>query len=67
MEKLVITISPDGTMKVDAAGFVGGKCITEQDAMEAFIQQQGIKTAGKQQKKKLEQMYSKAPGQQTKY
>lgn len=65
-QKLTITITPDG-IKVDAAGFTGGKCIVEQDALENFIKQQGIQTAGKTQKKKLEQMYSTAPGNQVKY
>jgi len=66
-QKLVITITPEG-IKVDAAGFTGGKCIVEQDALERFLNQTaGITTKGKTQKKKLEQMYHTAPGQQAKY
>jgi hypothetical protein len=68
MEKMIITIKPDGTMTVDAAGYQGGKCITEQDALEAYINKTaGIASHGKTQKKKLEQMYSKAPGEKAKY
>jgi hypothetical protein len=67
MQTLTITIKPDGSMTVDAAGFVGGKCTVEQDALEAFIQTAGITTTAKDQKKKLEQMYSTAPGNQVKY
>jgi hypothetical protein len=66
MQSLKITITPDG-IKVDAEGFTGGKCIVEQDALEAFIQQAGIQTGNKAQKKKLEQMYQTSPGNQVKY
>ena len=66
MQSLKITITPTG-IKVDAEGFTGGKCIVEQDALEAFIQQAGIQTSNKAQKKKLEQMYQTAPGNQVKY
>ena len=61
-EQLKITITPDG-IKVDASGFTGGKCIVEQDALEKHIQSAGITTGNKDQKRKLEQMYSTAPGQ----
>ena len=66
MQSLTITITPDG-IKVDANGFQGGKCIVEMDALENFIQTAGITTKAKDQKKKLEQMYSTAPGNQVKY
>jgi hypothetical protein len=66
-QTLKIIITPDG-IKVDAAGFTGGKCTVDQDALEAYINQTaGIAISQKTQKKKLEQMYSKAPGQQAKY
>lgn len=61
-EQLKITITPDG-IKVDATGFTGGKCIVEQDALEKYIQSAGITAGNKDQKRKLEQMYSTAPGQ----
>jgi hypothetical protein len=61
-EQLKITITPDG-IKVDASGFTGGKCIVEQDALEKYIQSVGITAGNKDQKRKLEQMYSTAPGQ----
>jgi hypothetical protein len=61
-EQLKITITPDG-IKVDATGFTGGKCIVEQDALEKYIQSVGITAGNKDQKRKLEQMYSTAPGQ----
>jgi hypothetical protein len=66
MQKITITITPDG-MKVDAEGFTGGQCIVEQDALENFLRQKGIEQTGKDQKKKLEQMYQTAPGNQVKY
>ena len=66
MQKIVVTITPDG-MKIDAEGFTGGQCIVEQDALENYLRQKGIEQTGKQQKKKLEQMYSSAPGHQVKY
>lgn len=66
-EQLKITITPEG-IKVDATGFTGGKCLVEQDALEKFISQTaGIATGAKNQKRKLEQMYSTTPGQQVKY
>jgi hypothetical protein len=67
MKKITITIAPDGTQKIDAEGFVGGACTVEQEELEAFIAKQGITTTAKEQKKKLEQMYAKSPGQQVKY
>jgi hypothetical protein len=61
-EQLKITITPDG-IKVDASGFTGGKCIVEMDALEKYLQSVGIQIVTKDQKRKLEQMYSTAPGQ----
>jgi hypothetical protein len=66
VETIKITISPDG-MKVDAAGFTGGKCLVEQGELEKFLTQQaGITVSKKNQKRKLEQQYQTAPGQQVK-
>ena len=65
-EQLKITITPDG-IKVDAEGFTGGKCIVEQDALEEFIQNAGIQTRGKDQKRKLEMNYATAPGNHIEY
>jgi hypothetical protein len=67
MEKIVITVTPEG-YKVNAEGFTGGKCLVEQDALEKYLNQHaGIATKGKTQKKKLEQMYSHAPGEKVQY
>lgn len=65
-EQIKITITPTG-IKVEASGFTGGKCIVEQDALEKFIQSAGIMTGTKEQKRKLENLYSTAPGNQVKY
>jgi len=65
-QKIVITITPDG-YKVEAAGFHGGKCLVEEDALEAFIAKKGIQSKGRTQKKKLEQMYNTAPGEKVNY
>jgi hypothetical protein len=61
-EQLKITITPDG-IKVDASGFTVGKCIVEMDELEKYLQSVGISIVHKDQKRKLEQMYSTAPGQ----
>lgn len=66
METIKIIITPEG-YKVEASGFTGGKCLVEQGELEKYLNQQaGISTVKKNQKRKLEQCYEKAPGQQVK-
>jgi hypothetical protein len=36
-QEITITINPDGTIKVDMAGFVGKKCIVLADEIEALL------------------------------
>lgn len=62
VETLKIEITPKG-IKVDASGFIGGKCIKTQEDLEKFLAMHGIMTKSKDQKRKLEQMYASAPGE----
>jgi hypothetical protein len=37
MEKINITITPDGAVKLDLDGFTGGKCLEATKALEALL------------------------------
>jgi hypothetical protein len=60
-EELIIEITPTG-IKVEASGFTGDKCIKTQEELENFLTSKGINIGKRDQKRKLEQMYSTSPG-----
>lgn len=63
MEEMVIIILPDGKIQIEASGYTGGKCTVELEKFEEYLKKKGYGIDGKEQKRKLEQMYSSAPGQ----
>lgn len=54
MKEMEIVITPDGEIKIEAAGYSGGACMKDLDKYLAHMRAGGVSTDLKDQKKKPE-------------
>lgn len=54
MKEMEIIIAPDGSIKIEAAGYSGGTCMKDLDKYIAHLRAGGVTTDLKDQKKKPE-------------